>query len=125
MRRALIAISATAIALLGFTAVPAHAATCGLTKDADGTYSPVVCANGKPNAKVKRFIRGATPTILQLKKTATNDQIVAAVCTDTKTNKATYPMVQDGLDYVAAWYKWPASSVSSVMNQLINGKICT
>ena len=125
MRRTLIAITATAIALIGFTAVPAQATTCGLTKDADGTYSPVVCANGKPNSKAKRFIRQATPTILKLQKTATNDQIVTAVCTDVKTNKATFPMVQDGLDFVAAKNTWQAATVSSVMNQLISGKICS
>ena len=125
MRRTLIAITATAIALIGFTAVPAQATTCGLMKDADGTYSPVVCANGKPNSKAKRFIRQATPTILKLQKTATNDQIVTAVCTDVKTNKATFPMVQDGLDFVAAKNTWQAATVSSVMNQLISGKICS
>ena len=125
MRRTLIAITATAIALIGFTAIPAQATTCGLTKDADGTYSPVVCANGKPNSKAKRFIRQATPTILKLQKTATNDQIVTAVCTDVKTNKATFPMVQDGLDFVAAKNTWQAATVSSVMNQLISGKICS
>ena len=124
MRRSLIALTAIAIAIVGFSATPASATTCGLTKDADGTYSPVVCANGKPNAKAKRFVRQATPTILKLQKTASNADIVTAVCADVKTNKATYPMVQDGLDYVAANNKWQAASVSSVMNQLVNGKIC-
>ena len=127
MRRTVIAVTIAAIATFGFAGLavaPAHATTCGLTKDADGTYSPVVCANGKPNAKAKKYVRQATPTILKLQKSATNDQIVSAVCTDIKTNKATYPMAQDGLDFVAAKNKWQAATVSSVMNQLVNGKIC-
>ena len=125
MRRTLIAFTAAAIALLGFTAVPAQAATCGRTKDADGTYSPVVCPNGKPNAKAKKYVRQATPMILKLKKDATSQQITTAVCADIKDNKATFPMAQDGLDYVAAKNRWQASTVSSVMNQLVNGKICS
>ena len=127
MRRTLISLAVAALAatgIAGIAAAPAHAATCGLTKDADGTYSPVVCANGKPNAKAKKHIRQATPTILKLQKTATSDQIVSAVCADIANRKATFPMVQDGLDYVAAQHAWQASTVSSVMNQLVNGKIC-
>ena len=128
MRRTLVSLTAAgvaAFALAGLAAAPAHAATCGLTKDADGTYSPVVCPNGKPNAKAKKYVRQATPMILKLKKDATSQQITTAVCADIKDSKATFPMVQDGLDYVAAKSRWQASTVSSVMNQLINGKLCS
>ena len=59
-----------------------------------------------------------------LKKSATSAEIITAVCTDIKNSRASYPMVQDGLDYVAAGNRWPSSTVSSVMNQLINGTIC-
>ena len=125
MRRTLVAITIGAVAFTGLVAAPAaQAASCKLTKDADGTWSPVTCANGKPNARIKVKLKKATPNIMQLKKGAKDEVVVTAICADIADNKATNPMVYDALEYLDAKYGWGQNRLMGWSDALVNGKLC-
>ena len=124
MRRTLIAVTVAAVAVVGLGAAPANAASCKLTKDADGTWSPVVCKNGKPNARIKGKLKKATPNIMALQKSAKDEVVVTAICTDIADNKATNPMVYDALEYLDARYNWGQNRLMGWSDALVNGKLC-
>ena len=123
MRRTLIAVTVAAIAVIGLGAAPASAASCKLTKDADGTWSPVVCKNGKPNARIKAKLKKATPNTMQLQKGAKDEAVASAVCADIA-NKATNPMVYDALEYLDAKYGWGQQRLMGWADALDNGTLC-
>ena len=123
MRRALIAITVAAIAVVGLNAAPANAASCKLTKDADGTWSPVVCKNGKPNARIKAKLKKATPNTMALQKGSKDEAVATAVCADIA-NKATNPMVYDALEYLDAKYGWGQQRLMGWADALDNGTLC-
>ena len=123
MRRTLIAVTVAAIAVVGLNAAPASAASCKLTKDADGTWSPVVCKNGKPNARIKAKLKKATPNTMQLQKGAKDEAVASAVCADIA-NKATNPMVFDALEYLDAKYGWGQQRLMGWADALDNGTLC-
>jgi hypothetical protein len=80
-------------------------ANCGkLTKDADGTVSPVICPNGRPNAKALASIKSATPKMANLGAQATWKQIKTATCADVR--NASVPMVTDSYQWLATRYDW-------------------
>lgn len=124
MRRIIITTVVAAIAVVGFTATSADAAQCKLTKDADGTWSPVVCANGKPNARIKVKLKKATPNIMKLQKNAKDEAVVTAICADLSASKATNPMVYDALEYLDSAYGWGQNRLMGWSDALVNGKLC-
>jgi hypothetical protein len=81
------------------TPVPLAAAlsteSCGgITHNADGNASPVLCPDGHPNAAADTYFRDLSPalTVLELGPTATASQVLASMCRDVNQAHMTYPI---------------------------------
>lgn len=66
----------------------------GITHDADGNASPVLCPDGHPNAEADAYFREQSPalTVLELGPTATASQVLASMCIDVNQAHVTYPI---------------------------------
>ncbi len=66
----------------------------GITHDADGNASPVLCPDGHPNAAADSYFRDQSLalTVLQLGPTATASQVLASMCVDVDQAHMTYPI---------------------------------
>ena len=116
--------SVATLALIGVTFNSAHATTCAVTKNQNGTINGVLCANGQPNEKAKSYLRAATPATMKLTAKPTLIQIKTAMCTDSTTSKATSPMLDNAVTYLAAQFKWAKSTVNQADVLMVNGNYC-
>jgi len=125
MKRIKVVVIVASLTMLGggIAAAPAHAASCGYQKYADGSVGPSVCPNGKPNAKVKKAYLKMTPSIMALSVSSTRKQVQAAVCADKKMTM-TNPPLYDSIEYQAARFGWKRSVVNPVIHKLVNGQTC-
>jgi hypothetical protein len=97
--------------------VALSAESCGgITHDADGNASPVLCPDGHPNAAADTYFRDQSPalTVLELGPTATASQVLAAMCVDVNQAHMTYPIettVEELAQVENGWYfaGWTAS----------------
>jgi len=105
VRSSVVAFAALALVGIG-TVAPASAASCPLQKQADGTTYPVICPNGKFNAKAAPQLAKAMPELMALHRNATFTQVKDAVCTSMNELKATNPMIESALVYQTARWGW-------------------
>ncbi|CAB4906691.1 MAG: hypothetical protein F2923_06645 [Actinobacteria bacterium] len=122
--RTIALISVGALALIGVTFNSAQATTCAVTKNQNGTINGVLCANGQPNEKAKSYLRAATPAMMKLTAKPSITKIKTAMCTDSTTSKATSPMLDNAVTYLAAQFKWAKSTVNQTDALLVNGSYC-
>ena len=116
--------SVASLTLVGLTFTSAHAATCAVSKNQDGTIKGVLCANGQPNEKAKSYLKAATPATMKLTAKPSVAKVKAAMCTDSTTSKATDSMLGNALTFQAAQFKWTKSTVNQADALLVNGNYC-
>jgi len=122
--RTIVLIAGTSLCLVGVTFNSAQATSCTVSKNQDGTIRGVLCANGQPNEKAKSYLRASTPATMKLTGKPTVRKIKTAMCSDSTTSKATSPMLDDALTYLAAQFKWTKSSVNQVDALVVSGSYC-
>jgi hypothetical protein len=122
--RILACIWVATLGLTGFSLSVAHATTCAFSKNQDGTIKGVLCAKGQPNENAKPYLRATMPATMKLTGKPTLNKIKTALCIDSTTSKATSPMLDNALTYVATQFKWTKSTVNQVDVLLVNGNYC-
>ena len=116
--------SVATLALIGVTFNSAHATTCAVTKNQNGTINGVLCANGQPNEKAKSYLRAATPAMMKLTAKPSITNIKTAMCADSTTSKATNPMLANAVIYQAAQFKWTRATLNQVDALFMSGDYC-
>ncbi len=122
--RTIALITISTLGFIGVTFNPVEAATCTVSKNQDGTIKGVLCANGQPNEKAKSYLRAATPATMKLTAKPSVAKIKTAMCTDSTTSKATSPMLDNAVTYLAAQFKWTKTTVNQIDELLVNGSYC-
>jgi hypothetical protein len=72
---------------------------------ADGNFQPIFCRDGSINVVAWRFYAALTPNLLAAGRTATADQIPAAIRADGRYHP-TDPEILGAYDLAAAYYGW-------------------
>lgn len=117
-------IAATAVALPSPAMAKAPHACARATQAQDGTYGPVLCANGAPNSRARALLAKQAPQVMSLKRTATDAAILKAACADVTTANATLPMIGDAYAYQYARFDWKGKHRTPVGLSLQVGKTC-
>ena len=122
--RTIALISTATLGLMGMTFSAAHATTCAVSKNQDGTIKGVLCADGKPNEKAMSYLRIATPATMKLTGKPTVAEIKTAMCTDSTKSKASSPILDNAATFLGVKFKWSKSTVDQVDSLLVNGSYC-
>jgi hypothetical protein len=82
--------------------------TTQIAAAADGTATPLQCADGAINTTAWSHYATADPKMLGLGKSATSQQVIAALCAGRTTLSA--PIQQDSYLLARVYYGWPYGS---------------
>lgn len=73
---------------------------------ADGNAQPLLCRGGEVNVQAWNFYKAVEPSVLGLPRSATLQDIYAAMCRDGQTINATRPEVEYSYQIAAAYHAW-------------------
>jgi hypothetical protein len=116
--------SGGAFAVLSPATTPAAYKECTtpIATAADGTATPLQCADGAINTDAWTHYAAADRTMLALGKSATNQQVIAALCTGKST--LSVPIQQDSYRLARIYYGWAYRSDLATTTLVTNPTSC-